>query len=117
LIQKIERQPTESTSTPPTTGPSAIENPTTAAHTPIAWARSLGSVNVFVIMDIATGFSMDPPSACSMRKMIRPVKSGARLHSSEPVMKMIRPVTNVRRRPSRSAVEPDNIKKLASTRV
>ena len=36
LIQKIDRQPTEPTSRPPMIGPSAIENPMTAAHTPIA---------------------------------------------------------------------------------
>ena len=36
LIQKMERHPTELTSTPPITGPSAMLTPTTAAHTPTA---------------------------------------------------------------------------------
>ena len=42
LIQKIDRHPTELTSTPPTTGPSAMDTPTTAAQTPMAWARRGG---------------------------------------------------------------------------
>ena len=51
--------------TPPTIGPSAIEIPKTAPHTPTAWARSRGSVKVLVTIDIATGFSIEPPTACS----------------------------------------------------
>ncbi len=62
-IQKMERHPAEVTSTPPTTGPSAMLTPTTAAHTPTAWAHSHGFVKVFVMIDIATGFSIDPPTA------------------------------------------------------
>ena len=55
LIQKIDRQPTEETTAPPMIGPSAIETPKTAPQTPTACARSRGSVNVFVMIDIATG--------------------------------------------------------------
>ena len=36
LIRKIDRQPTEETSVPPTIGPSAIEMPNTAPQTPTA---------------------------------------------------------------------------------
>ena len=36
LIRKIERQPTEETSVPPTIGPRAIEMPNTAPQTPTA---------------------------------------------------------------------------------
>ena len=63
LSQKIARHPIADTSAPPTIGPSAIEIPNTAPHTPTAWARSRGSVNVLVMIDIATGLSMQPPSA------------------------------------------------------
>src|SRR5271168_3073242 len=55
LIQKIDLHPTELTSTPPTTGPSAMDTPTTAAQTPMAWARSRGTVKVLVMIDMATG--------------------------------------------------------------
>ena len=84
LIQKIERHPTVSTRSPPTTGPRAMLIPTTAAQTPTAWARSFGSVKVFVMMDIATGLSIEPPMAWIMRKTISKVRSGAMLHKSEP---------------------------------
>src|SRR6478609_9503080 len=86
LTQKMPRQPIESTSAPPTTGPSATLRPNTPPQAPIARARSAGSVNVLVMMDIATGLSIEPPTAW-----------------------------NVLRRPIRSAVEPENIKRLAST--
>jgi hypothetical protein len=43
LIRKIPRQPSgESTSAPPTIGPSASDSPITPDHTPIARARSAG---------------------------------------------------------------------------
>ena len=48
---------------PPTIGPSAIERPNMPPHTPTAWARSRGSVNVLVMIDIATGLSIEAPTA------------------------------------------------------
>ena len=117
LIQKIDRHPTEVTRTPPTTGPSAMDTPTTAAQIPTAWARSRGMVKVFVMIDIATGFSIDPPTAWTMRKTMRKPRLGARLQSREPAAKVKSPMTNVRRRPRRSAVEPEIMSRLASTSV
>ena len=58
--------------------------PTTAPHTPIARARSRGSVNTLVMIDIATGLSIEPPIPCSARAAISQPSVGARLHSSEP---------------------------------
>ncbi|GAA4184244.1 hypothetical protein GCM10022288_04690 [Gryllotalpicola kribbensis] len=117
FIQKIPRHPTESVSAPPTNGPIAMETPTTADQTPTARARRAGSVKVAVMIDIATGFSMEPPSACMMRKAISQPTPGATLQSNEPAVKIARPSWKVLRRPMRSAVEPDRIRKLASTRV
>ncbi len=117
LIQKIDRHPTSVTSTPPTTGPRAMEMPTTAAQTPMAWARSRGTVKVLVMIDMATGFSIEPPTACTIRKTTSIARSGAALQSAEAVANVTSPVTKVRRRPNRSAVEPDTISRLASTRV
>ena len=76
LIQKIDRHPTEVTSTPPTTGPKAMDTPTTAAQTPTAWARSRGMVKVLVMIDMATGLSIDPPTAWTMRKTMSSVEVG-----------------------------------------
>ena len=117
LIQKMERQPTEVTSTPPITGPSAMLTPTTAAHTPTACARSRGFVKVLVMIDIATGLSIDPPTAWTMRKTTSVVWSGARLHRREPMEKTISPATKVRLRPKRSAVDPESMSRLARTSV
>ena len=67
LSQKIACQPIASTSAPPTTGPRAIESPTVPPQMPIARARSRASRTVLVMIDIATGFSIEPPIACSIR--------------------------------------------------
>ncbi len=115
LTQKMLRQPTALTSTPPTTGPSAIDRPTTPPQIPMARARSVRSVNVFVMIDIATGLSIDPPMACTIRKATSAPRLGARLHSSDPIVNTARPVWKVLRRPTRSAVEPASISRLAIT--
>jgi hypothetical protein len=89
--------------------------PKTPPQTPMARARSRGSVKTLVIIDIATGLSIEPPSACTIRKATSQPTDGARLHSSDPLTKIVRPIWKVRRRPIRSAVEPDSSRKLAST--
>jgi hypothetical protein len=67
-------------------------------------------VNVLVMMDIATGLSIEPPTAWIIRKATSQPRPGARLHSSEPTVNTARPAWNVLRRPIRSAVDPENIK-------
>ena len=106
-----------STSAPPRTGPSAMLRPMTPPHTPIACARSRGSVKVLRMIDIATGLSMEPPIACSMRAAISSSVPGATLHSSEPSVNTARPTLKTRARPRRSAVEPDSMSRLARTSV
>jgi len=56
-------------------------------------------VNVFTMIDIATGFSIAPPSAWTTRKPTSAPVDGARLHRSDPVLKSASPSWNVRRRP------------------
>ncbi len=63
LIQNTARQFMNSMSAPPTIGPSAIEIPTTPPQTPIARARSTRPVKTCVMIDIATGFIIEPPMA------------------------------------------------------
>jgi hypothetical protein len=117
LIQKIVRQLPESTSAPPITGPSAMLMPMTPPQMPMARARSRGSGKVFAMIDIATGLSMDPPTACNIRKTTSQPRLGATLHSSEPSVNRTNPAWKTRRRPTRSAVAPESISRLASTRV
>ena len=84
---------------------------------PSARARSARSVNVLVMMDIATGLSMEPPTACTIRNATSQPSPGARLHSPEPMVNTARPTWKVRLLPTRSAVAPDSISRLASTSV
>jgi hypothetical protein len=69
------------------------------------------------MIEIATGFSIDAPSACTARNAIRQPRLGATLHSSEPNVNSAMPAWNVRRRPTRSPVAPASIRKLATTSV
>ena len=80
FAQKMPRQPTVPTSTPPSTGPSAMDRPNTPSHTPMARARSARPVNVFVMMPSAAGLSIEPPTPCRIRKPISQPRLGARLH-------------------------------------
>src|SRR6201991_2216201 len=66
---------------------------------------------------IATGFSIAPPTACSTRAATSSSALGASAHSSDATVKTLRPVTNTRLRPTRSASDPPSINRLASTTV
>ena len=117
LIQKMDRQPAELTSKPPSTGPSARLTPTTDPQMPTARARSPRSVKVLTMIDIATGLSIEPPTACRARKATRAPSPGATPQSSEPSEKIASPIWNTRRRPKRSASDPDSISRQAMTSV
>jgi len=117
LTKNTARQLNASTSAPPRTGPSAMLSPITAPHTPIAWARSRGSVNTLRMIDIATGLSIEPPIACSTRAAISKPSDGASPHSSDPSENTANLARKVRRRPTRSAVDPASISRLAITSV
>ena len=69
------------------------------------------------MMDTATGFIIEPPTAWSMRNATSQPRPGARLHSSEPKVKVASPIWKTRRRPNRSAVDPARMRKLATTTV
>jgi len=69
------------------------------------------------MIDMATGFSIEPPTAWIMRNQISAFRSGAREQSSEPRLKTTRPAMKTRLRPIRSAVEPASISREARTSV
>ena len=115
FTQNTDRQPTSLTSTPPTTGPHAVASPNIPLQIPIACARSRASVNVLRTIDSETGVSIDPPSACTMRRTTSDPVFGARLHSSDPALKPNSPIMNSRLRPSRSAIDPASSSRLAMT--
>ena len=118
LIQNTARQSIACTRRPPTNGPPAMLTPATPPHQPIARARSLGSVKTLVTIDIATGFSMLPPIACTMRKAISQPSPGATLQRQRAEREAQRGrAWKVRRRPIRSPVEPASISRQAITSV
>ena len=47
---------------------------------------------MLVMMESATGVSIDAPRACSARKAIRPRMPGARLHNSDPSVNRAMPI-------------------------
>jgi hypothetical protein len=69
------------------------------------------------MIDIATGLSIEPPTAWSIRNATSQPMLGASEQASDPTVKTTRPVWKTRTRPSRSAVEPDRISSDASTSV
>ena len=69
------------------------------------------------MIDIATGLSIEAPTAWSTRNPTRTSMLGARLHSSEATENTLNPARNVRLRPSRSAIDPLNSSRLANTTV
>ena len=97
------------------TGPAATDRPNVDPQKPIALARSAGLVKVLVTMDIATGFSIEPPMACSARNATSQPRLGARLQASEPRVNRARPIWKTIRRPTRSATDPESISREAST--
>ena len=117
LAQKIPRQPAAPTSTPPSSGPSAMDRPNTPSQTPMARARSAGPVKVLVMMPSAAGLSIEPPTPCRTRKAIRAPRPGARLHSHEPRVNSDRPTWKIVLRPIRSATAPENMSRAASVMV
>jgi hypothetical protein len=61
--QRIQGELLKLTRAPPSTGPRAMLRPSTAPQTPIARARSARSVKVLVMMDMATGLSLEDGAA------------------------------------------------------
>jgi arabinosyltransferase C len=117
LIQNTARQPTTWMSRPPTIGPSAIAMPTTLPQIPRARARSTRSVKICEMIDRATGFIIDAPIPWTRRAAMSRPMLGARLHSSDPSAKTLRPVWKTRRRPKRSPAAPASISRDASAMV
>src|SRR5580658_92583 len=66
---------------------------------------------------MATGLSIDPPRPCRARKAMSQPRLGAIAHRAEPTTKVPRPIRKTSLRPMRSAVDAENIRNVARTRV
>nr|BFE72355.1 hypothetical protein GCM10020092_056560 [Actinoplanes digitatis] len=111
LIQNTARHPDPAISAPPSTGPAAMLSPNTAAQTPMACARSRGSVITPTTMASATGLSIDPPTPCNARAATSTSRPGATAQPTDPAANNTSPIRNTRRRPTRSASAPEVINK------
>ncbi len=93
----------------------------TKPYTPIARARSPGSVNRFMISDSDTADTTAPPSPCTARAAISIVCDGASPHASDASVNTTRPARNMRRWPYRSpsrppsSRQPPNVSRYALT--
>ena len=106
LTRKIARQLTPVVSTPPRIGPSAVEMPVTAPHAPKATPRSRPwKVDARSASDVEN--SIAPPTPCSARDTISMTGSCATPQSSEPSVKITKPIEKIRRLPNLSAIDPD----------
>ena len=115
LMKKIHSQESAEVRTPPSRTPAAAPTPPTAPHAPRAMLRSRPSWNVRTRMASAAGVTVAAPRPWMARAPIRDISLQARPQSSEPMVKMIVPAMNTRRRPRRSAVRPPSSRKPPKT--
>ena len=102
---------------PPLIGPSPSPSADTPAQTPIALARSTGSVNTFVMIDSVDGMMNAPPTPMIARVRMRKPADGANADSAEPMPNTARPMARHRYRPKRSPRLPAVRSKPANTSV
>ena len=105
LMRKIQRHDAWSTSSPPTSGPSAAAMPPSPDQAPMARLRSSARKAPWIIARLP-GVSSAPPMPCSTRATTSTSAVGATPHSSEARANQTVPMMKTRRRPSRSPSEP-----------
>jgi hypothetical protein len=111
LRKKIHSQLSASVKTPPRSTPAAAPKPPTAPQTPRAMLRSFPSTKVVIRIESAAGAMAAAPSPCRARAPISDGSFHASPASSEATLKSASPRTNMRRRPTRSAVRPPRSRK------
>lgn len=117
LTRKMLRQPKLSTSSPPITGPKAIEPETIADHSATIRARRLGSGNAAVSRVSELGMNSAAPEPWSSRAATRAVPSGDSAQPSEATTKTTIPARYSRFAPNRSASAPASSSNAAKERV
>ena len=106
LTRKMPRQLQSVVMIPPRTGPSAVDTPMTAPQTPNATPRSRPrKLLPSSASDVANMIA--PPTPWALRDTISISGSWATPHSSDPRVKMTRPIWKSRFRPYRSASTPE----------
>jgi hypothetical protein len=111
LTRKTARQLVNCTRTPPRTWPATKPTEETAPYRPMARVRSGPSGKPVVMRDSAAGATMAAPAPCMTRAAISSTGSLASPPARLARENAIRPATNMRRRPSRSAARPPRIRR------
>src|SRR5262249_49118273 len=91
------------------------DSPLIAPHTPTAWARALGSVNVLVMIARLAGVINALPNPCTARNPTNAPSDGANPQANEDAINTAIPQPKSRRRPNRSPSEPHRNSTLART--
>jgi hypothetical protein len=97
LTRKIQCQSSQFVSTPPSSTPSEPPPAATKPKTPIAFARSAGSVKRFIISESETAEATAPPSPCTARAPTSSPCAFARPQQSDADVKRTMPETKSRR--------------------
>ena len=100
---------------PPRTGPRALLPPATAAHTPMARPRSLGSWKMLVSSERVAGMMHAAPMPMKARVKISSVALVARPDSTDPMPNTTTPTMRARLRPNRSPMLPRVSRRPANT--
>ena len=105
LTKKIQRQPTVSVRSPPSTGPSAGATSVGIITIVAARARSIGG-KARNIIATPTGVSIPPPIPCTIRNAISWPIDWAKPHIIEPITNRASAVSSTRFVPKRSPNQP-----------
>ena len=106
LSQKMYRQPRESVSTPPRTGPSAALEAAAIAHAAVALARPAASGKAAAAMASPCGNIKPAPTPCAARPASSAPRLGASAQASEASTNVTSPHRSRSLRPKRSPSEP-----------
>ena len=116
LMPKAHRHEYAVVSHPPSSGPTAAMPPIVEPHTAKAMPRSR-PWKVALSVDRVEGRIIAPPTPCTTRAMMSAEPESANAAQTEASMKMITPMTSMRRRPNRSPRVPKTSSRAAKTSV
>ncbi|MNT07314.1 hypothetical protein D3C72_1420140 [compost metagenome] len=111
LTRKIQCQLSVLVSSPPSSTPMLPPPAHTKPYTPIALARSAGSVNRFMMSESATADTTAPPRPCTARAATSRPCEVETPQASEASVNSTRPARNTRRWPYRSPSRPPSSRK------
>ncbi len=116
LMPKAHRHENEVVSQPPSSGPTAAIPPIVDPHTANAMPRSR-PWKVAFSSDRVLGSIIAPPTPCTSRERMSRSPVGASAAATDEPANSTTPISSSRRRPMRSASDPNSSSSEAKTRV